>query len=551
MKKRALQKLLATVLAGAMVVGTLAGCGGKDTGTSTEAPAKEETADTTEPVKEEAADAADTVAGIDGWTAFDENVTLKVAVYDRGTEGIDPVTDNGYTQYVQENFGDKYNITMEFVPITRTDVMTDYALLAAADSLPTILMEYDYPKVTQWANDGYLQTIDLDAFAQVAPTYYQRMVDLNQLNYTKVNGEDYFILAERPYYDTTYTYITFCRMDWLEQVGIDKVPESYEEYITALQAIKDAGISEYPAGGRMKTAVADLINYNFRDYPIDEAEWAQHSSLGTISLSWEPTKEFIRRDNAEYNAGYLDPEYFTIDTETEKSNFINGKQFAYKGYIAASVDWLNSFYEANPDGKLAVMTIEKDVEPGVVDFAQMRADNPYGMTIGFGNNATEDQLKAAWMYMEWCTLNIEELQSHPDDWNNFNNSKDFWCVTIEATKADTIEDAIAAITPQGIPQDFTQELIDNYYVLREVADAGHAYTDPAFGVAIEAESEYNASLLSLAIEYYDTLVMCDPADFDAKYEELAQAYLDAGYQEVIDERLAAYEAGNTTKLPFN
>ncbi|MBD5457917.1 MAG: hypothetical protein HDR27_05010, partial [Lachnospiraceae bacterium] len=55
--------------------------------------------------------------------------------------------------------------------------MTDYALLAAADDLPTILMEYDYPKVAQWANDGYLTTYDLNEFAQVAPTYYQRMVD--------------------------------------------------------------------------------------------------------------------------------------------------------------------------------------------------------------------------------------------------------------------------------------------------------------------------------------------------------------------------------------
>lgn len=517
-----------------------------------EETAKEEAPAAEAETKEEAPAEEAAVAGIDGWTAFDENVTLKVAVYDRGAEGIDPVTENGYTKYVQENFGDKYNITMEFVPITRSDVMTDYALLAAADDLPTILMEYDYPKVTQWANDGYLQPIDLEAFAQVAPTYYQRMVDLNQLSYTQVNGEDYFILAERPYYDTTYTFITFCRMDWLEQVGITEVPDSYEEYIDALTKIKEAGIAEYPAGGRAKSSAADLHgNFNFRDYPVDDKEWAMHSSLSTVAFSWEPSKEMYRRANAEYNAGLTDPEYFTIDPETEKANFINGKQFAYSGYVAANVDFLTSFYEANPDGKLAVLTAKKDLEPGVVDFNQIRSDNPYGMTIGFGNSATEDQIKAAWMYMEWCTLNIAELQSHPTDWNNYNNSKDFWCVTIEATKADTIEDAIAAITPVDIPQDFTQELIDNYYVLREIADAGHAYTDPAYAVAIEAESEYSATLLSLAIEYYDTVVMCSPEEFDAKYDELAQAYLDAGYQAIIDERLAAYEAGNSTKLPFN
>lgn len=542
MKKKNLQKVFALAMVGAMAVGTLTGCGEKEATGDTPAA-------NTEAASTEAAEpATDAVAGIDGWTAFDETVTLRIGTYDRGAEGIDPVTDNGYTKYVQEQFGDAYNIQLEFVPITRSDVMTDYALLAASDDLPTILMEYDYPKVTQWANDGYLQTIDLDAFAQVAPTYYNRMVELGQTNYTDVNGETYFCFAERPYYDTTYTYCTFVRMDWLREVGYDHVPESYEEYCDAMDKIIEAGIAKHPAGGTMVTS-AYVANFGFRDYPVDEAEWAQYSSLGTASLSWEPTYKLIKRANAEYNAGYTNPEYFTTDAETAKAAFINGETYSYGGYMSATVDWLNSFYEANPDAELAIASNYGGVEAGVQDFPQIRSDNPYGMTIGFGNKATEDELKAAWMYMEWATLNIEELQSHADDWNNFNNSKDFWCVTIESVKADTIEEAVAAIAPQGLPQDFTQAMIDNYYELREIADAGHAYTDPQFGVAIEAESEYNATLLSLYIEYYDTLVMCKPDEFDAKYEELSQAYLDAGYQEIIDERLAAYEAGNTTKLP--
>ena len=68
-------------------------------------------------------------------------------------------------------------------------------------------------------------------------------------------------------------------------------------------------------------------------------------------------------------------------------------------------------------------------------------------------------------------------------------------------------------------------------------------------MAIESESEYSASLLSLYQEAFAKLVKCDPAEFDALYEQLSQDYLDAGYQEIIDERLNAYEAGQTTKLP--
>ncbi|MBP3567778.1 MAG: extracellular solute-binding protein [Lachnospiraceae bacterium] len=537
MKKRNLQKLVATLLVGVMAMGCFAGCGEK------------------EDDNKRNADLYNEVAGIEGYTAFKDQVTLQIPVYNRGAQGIDPVTDNGYVDYVQKNFGDKYNIKMEFVPITRSDVMTDYALLASTNNIPTILMEYDYPKVTQWAEDGYLQTVDLDLFANIAPTYYQRMVDLNQLAYTKINSDTYFVLAERPYYDTTYTHCTFVRMDWLKQVGINEVPKSYAEYCTAMDKIIEAGIAKHPAGGTMVTA-AYVANFGFRDYPVDEAEWAQHSSLGTPSFSWEATRRLIKRANSEYNKGYTDPEYYITDAETAKAKFINGETYSYGGYMSASVDWLKAFYAANPDAELAIASNYGGVEAGVQEFPQIRADNPYGMTIGFGSDATGEEVKAAMMYMEWCTQPEVLYELQHNDWNNYNNSKDFWCVTIESVKAATIEEAIGAIAPtDGVPEkfqaDIKQQMIDNYYELRKIADEGHAYTDPAFSASVAAESEYNATLMSKYVEYYDKLVMCKPEEFDALYEQYSKEYLAAGYQAIIDERLELYKAGKTTKLPWN
>ena len=125
------------------------------------------------------------------WEPFAENVSITIPVYDRGQAGVPNVEDNYWTKWIQENFGDKYNITVNFVAIPRTDVMTKYSMLAAADDLPTVLMEYDYPKVSQWAADGYLTTFNMDDFAAVAPTYYNRMVENNQLSFTQLNGETF------------------------------------------------------------------------------------------------------------------------------------------------------------------------------------------------------------------------------------------------------------------------------------------------------------------------------------------------------------------------
>lgn len=558
-------KRIALVAASVLVMGSLASCGGKETPEETTKAPEATTA-------VEATTEAEVVAGMEGWTAFDNTVEITVPVYDRSKEGYPAVDNNYWTKWVQSEFGDKYNIKVTYVAIPRSDVMTKYSMLIAADQTPTILMEYDYPKVAQWANDGAMQAYDIDAFAQVAPTYYGKMVENNQLGYTDINGETYFALSERPYYNTTFTYATFVRMDWLRQVGYDHVPTSYEEHMDAMQKIVDAGLSKNPLGGYLQTD-AYSRNFAFRDFPVDEAEWAMHSSLGTASLTWEPTYKMLKRQNAEFNAGFMDPEFelALVDTDV-KADFINGEIYQFGGYMSPNVDWLTSFYEKNPDAELAIASSYAVVEPGVVDQAQIRADNPFGMIVGFSHAATEEQLKAAWMYMEWMVqeetlfvmengvegvtykigengLPVVDGEYRGEEMLNHNANIDMTCIAHASKKIGTAEETIKSIAPQGLPQDFAQALIDNYSELKEIAAKGHAYSDPVFAVAIDAESEYSATLLSLYQEYSVALTKAAPDQFDALYAELSQKYLDAGYQEVIDARLEAYNAGNSTKLP--
>lgn len=536
--------------------------------------------------RKEAPKAADVMdlsgaAGIAGWKPFEKNVTITVPVYDRGKAGYPAVDDNYWTQWIQKNFGDKYNVTVKYVAIPRGDVMTKYSMLIAAQDTPTILMEYDYPKVTQWANDGAMQVIDLNEFKHVAPTYYQSMVDHNQLGYTDVNGETYFILSERPYNDTPYTYVTFVRMDWLRKVGYDHVPANYEEYTDAMDKIIAAGLTDIAPVNFNLPSAAYIANFAFRDFPANEEEWVMHSSLGTPCFAWEPTERMLKKYNAEYHKGYYSKEFdldlaSTAGSQAE-TDFINGKLYSFGGYMSANVQWLNAFYANNPDAELALADGYTGIDGVYQKTAALRADNPFGMIVGFSSLASKEQLKAAYMLMEWMIQpeNLFVLENGEEGVNfnynadgiavqvnlentgnvkmmNHNSNIDMTCLVRASKKVgETIEDAIAAISPRGLPQDFTQALIDNYYQQKEIAAKGWAYSDPIFAVSIEAESEYNASLLRLYQEDFAKLVKCDPAEFDALYAKLAKEYLAAGYQEIIDERLAAYKAGSTTKLPAN
>ena len=520
---------------------------------------------------------AEAATGMAAWAPFEETVTITVPVYDRSKAGYPAVDDNYWTQWIQKEFGDKWNIDVNYVAIPRGDVMTKYSMLIASKDTPTIMMEYDYPKVAQWATDGAMQVIDLEKFAAVAPTYYGKMVENNQLGYTDINGETYFVLSERPYYNTTYTYITYVRMDWLRAVGYDHMPASYEEHKDAINKIIEAGLTDHAPLGLGIPSAAYVANFAYHDAELVESEWAQHCSLGTASLTWEPTKRLLKRLNDEYHMGWYSSE-FDLEKNTSgaaadqaQTDFINGKTYQYAGYMAANVDWLKAFYENNPNAELAIASSYAVEEEGVA-VARNRADNPFGMIVGFSNYATEDQLKAAWMLMEWMIqpenlfvlengiegvtyvmgedgLPVVDGAYMGEGMLNHNMNIDMTCLIHAAKVVGSIEDSIKAIAPQGLPQDFYQPMVDNYYTLKKIADEGNAYSDPIFAVAIESEAEYTATLLSLWQEYYAKLVKCDPAEFDALYAELSQEYLDAGYQEIIDERLEAYNNGQTTKLP--
>lgn len=584
MKKKTLHKVLALILAGTMAMGLLTACGGSGSGQSQSSSDQSSQAATnssseSQPASGDESTGSDTpaVAGIEGWQPFAENVTLTIPVYDRGAEGVPTVSDNYWTRWIQENFGDKYNITVKFEPIPRSDVMNQYTLLASSEDLPTILMEYDYDKCAKWALDGYLAELDVEQFKQIAPTYYARMEELEQLTYIPLNGTDYFVLAERPYYNTGYTYVNWVRMDWLKQVGYDHIPATRAEYLDAMQKIMDQGIAAHPGGGSMILSGqgADQ-NYGNRTFPLNEEEWAMYGDYNIPSLGWAPNKQLLKFANEDYNLGITDPEYYTIDTETAKANFINGKTYKYGGYISASMDWLEAFYAENPDAELAVeiQSLTADTEAGTTP--AYRTDNPFGMMIGFSSQATEDEIKAAMMYLEWMrqddvlftlqwgiegqNYNLDEngapvsvaYEDQPIEYKQgYNNSKDYWCAVIEARNYGTIEETIAASSPQGLPVDFTQDLIQNYYNKVEVVEKGWAISDCMFGQAVESATENATSLQALYVELRDKLVTAKPDEFDALYDQYAQQYLDAGYQDVIDERQELYQQGLTSHLADN
>lgn len=158
-----MKKTLALGMAAAMTATLLAGCGGS---ASSAASTAESTAASTE-----ATSTAESTGSYTDYSAgFPENVTIQIPVYDRGFEGWNP-TDNYYTKWIQSEFGDKYNVTVKYVAIARSNEVQDFNQMIAAGNAPSIIFHYDMPQAVNYWSEGAMQPIDLDEVAFYAPTY--------------------------------------------------------------------------------------------------------------------------------------------------------------------------------------------------------------------------------------------------------------------------------------------------------------------------------------------------------------------------------------------
>ena len=215
--KKKLNKAIALGMSAAMAAMLLAGCGGGSS-SSVAASSSEASSTASEAASSEAAGSyTDYSAG------FPENVTIKIPVYDRGFEGWN-VTDNYYTRWIQSEFGDKYNVTVQYVSIARSGEVQDFNQMIAAGTAPSIIFHYDMPQAVNYWSEGAMQPIDYDEVAFYAPTYWEKMKDTIN-TYGQLDGEHAFIFAERePIY---YNWVTLIRKYWLDQVDLD-VPTSNE-----------------------------------------------------------------------------------------------------------------------------------------------------------------------------------------------------------------------------------------------------------------------------------------------------------------------------------
>lgn len=555
-RKNLYQKIFALALAGAMVMGTLSGCGSSNDSAPAATESEAEASEAAEPAEEAAPEeAAGSYTDYSG--GFPETVTIQIPVYDRAFEGWN-VTDNTYTQWVQSAFGDKYNVNVEYVAIGRSTEVTDYMQMLSAGSAPDIIMHYDMPQAVNYYSEGVMQQLDLDEIAYYAPTYSANLAETNK-TYGEMDGANYFFFAERPTY--YYNWVTLIRKDWVDAVGAE-MPANLEELNALALQWKEAGLG---------TLGHQLVKNNFTYYnnfigsSVDETEHALYSDLSTAPLTWEASKAYLQNLNYQYNAGILDQEFYLRDDDAKaKAEFVAGKTGTYAFYITSGTDAIASLLANNPDAEVATMDVWAGAPEG--NNAYYYEYPPYGMIMGINSDCTDEERAAVWMFLEWMSQpeNLFQFQNgvegesytidesglavpvdgYEGEWKRSNNNnKDYWCLVVEAAVYEDDELTYQSRLRDLAPAGYEQLIADSKTYCDSQAEFGLINT--VFTKTVESTAEYGEDLRTLWQELYVECVTCSEADFEATYAEACETYLNAGYQEILDEKQALLDEGAT------
>lgn len=335
-------KLLSLILAAALAVTMLAGCGssGKEAAPEESAPANGETEGATEnneaaaPESEEpSAEAAE-----DAGSMYAGEEPLKISMYYSDNATL-PFKEDWLTVKTIE---EKYNvdISWEIIPIADYSTKVSLALNTGTNAPDVVLYQTTAGENASLALNGAL--VPVSDYADWTPNFNERVkafgledaVEAKKLQ----DGKLYYLpsLTDKPFYDGGL----IMREDFLNAKGLD-APKSFDDLYNILKAYKEENPDSYP----LTILAGPRVLYRMT-MPSFGVSVGKNGASGTNVLSWDyennqyfagatsdELKAYLTFFHKLYEEGLLDPEMADpIDSDTWSQKMATGYSCATYAY---------------------------------------------------------------------------------------------------------------------------------------------------------------------------------------------------------------------------
>jgi putative aldouronate transport system substrate-binding protein len=384
MKHWGIRKSLSLLLVLTMVMGLFTACGKKDN--NDEGKDKDNTANESVKGNEEVS-----------------NEPIKIDWFLYPSYG-QPDTESENVKMVEERYNAKFNFW--FLDSNKEDTLN---IKLASGEMPDI-MRIKWHQVKQYVKQGILAEIPEETIRKYAP-HYAEYVDKYDEGLAWMKGKVDGKLYAFPKINLNGTYPTslIWRQDWLDKLGITKMPETLEEFEAALYKISNDdpdGDGEKNTYGISDTAIPSV----FAAYGIFTPKLTE-AKISTMIVDGKPVIADIQPEAKEalkllakwYKDGVIDPEFVTKENTggywALSQAFMNGRLGITGGamfyhYMPETVTGTagkcySETLKVNPDIKMSfgVPPVGPDGKSGTASWGAM------GEGIGITTKAAKDPKK--------------------------------------------------------------------------------------------------------------------------------------------------------------
>ncbi len=337
--------------------------------------------------------------------------------------------------YGQRYFEKKYNVKLKFVDIDESNRKEQLNLMYATGTTPDIV-QVSLPDVSDYSKQGLLAELSVAMIEEHMPNYYAMLqeYDPQLLSITRVNGKNMGLA--RFNLNGGIPRAGNIRADWLENVGITKVPSTIQELEEAF--IKFRNDDPDKNGAKDTYAISNPSDYAgkhwfqsiFGAFGTNPFNWVERDGKLQFGLTAPETKDALKLLNKWYELGLIDPEFImdkgrSSDAVDIATKFAQGKlgyvdslnfddvQWDNDGHIsfrwvANQPEW-QAWFEANKDDKTklystGVFTDFDDSAPGPIYITMPPITGPAGESgyqregysnsvVVFGKHLEEEQDK--------------------------------------------------------------------------------------------------------------------------------------------------------------
>ena len=358
--KRKLCKLIALLVSFALVGALFVGCVSK-----IDEPLQASTAITvTGNSSDDTKASGDKYAPIEGNKYTITTCTMSVAEVKQDSE-------------ILQHYNETFNVDLKeiFIDPNKYDELLN--LKFASDEIPDIIIAKGLDKFSKYQQQGLLCEVPFDVLEKYAPDLYKTISEEAPIGWTQtqIEGKNYGI----PYIVGGYKFTDaiLWRDDWLKNVGIEKVPETLEEFEDAFRKFvkndpdKNKKNDTYALSSEGFSTIFGAFGvmiYPFGTYRgiAEKVHWKEKDGTLVYDGILPEAKEALKLLAKWYSEGLINPEFITGENKGGSwglsHDFVNGRiGYTNRGYwyhwrIGDKVPGYNDgsstteFKKINPEG---------------------------------------------------------------------------------------------------------------------------------------------------------------------------------------------------------